>query len=144
MKAISSKPIDHVQQAFSISQEHKEVALEIYKESVSELVNKNYAPQHYDAHTDLSGIFGVKWMIRYRNSGSFWNNPLIYAEANTAFNYANLKHTNGNKFIELAKKLVIDEERVSEIILLQIAQQMNCILTATTVESICDQLHYSN
>ena len=115
MKALSSTPIDHVQQAFSISQEHKEVALKLYKEAVSELVHKNYSPQHYDAHTDLSSIFGVKWMIKYHTSGSFWNDPVLYAEANTAFNYANLIHTNKNKFIELAKKLVIDEERLSEI-----------------------------
>jgi hypothetical protein len=144
MKAISSKPIDHVQQAFSISQEHKEVALKLYKEAVSELVHKNYIPQHYDAHTDLSGIFGVKWVIKYCTSGDFWNNPGLYAEANTAFNYANLRHSNVKKFIELSKNLVIEEERVSEGKLLQIAQQMNSILTATTVDAICDQLHYSN
>lgn len=144
MKSNHKMPIDHVKQAFSISEEHKNTALELYKESVKELAHKNYAPQHYDAHTDLSGIFGVKWMIRYRTSGDFWNNPRLYAEANTAFNYANLQYVRNNGFIALANELLKDDERAATARLAQMSKQMNSILTATTVDAVCDGLHYSN
>ncbi len=144
MKTITNKHYDHVKQAFSISQEHKEIALELYKESVCELIHKEYRPRHWDAHTDLSSIFGVKWMIKYCTLDSFWNNPKIYAEANTAFNYANLRHVRNNGFIILANELVNDDERVGITRLAQIAQEMNSILTATTVEAVCDELLYSN
>jgi len=135
--------IDHLKQAFSISDEQKAEALAIYEESVSELVRRDYIAQDEDAHTDLSGIFGVKWIVRRNPGGQFWKNPQLYAEANIAFNYANCRHSKKHKFIELAKQLVNDSDRVNDETLNRIASEMNCILTNTTAAD-WKHLQYSN
>jgi hypothetical protein len=67
----------------------------------------------------------------------------MYAQANIAFNYANFPYCKKPKFIELAKELVVDAERVKEVELDAIASQMNCILTATTTEKIMRSLTLS-
>lgn len=130
---------DHVEQAFSIRQDHKEIAIEIYKASVKKIIHKDYHPKHNCAHTDLSAIFGVKWMTKDKKLGSFLFSPEVIAEANTAFNYANLKHYGKNKFIILANELLQEDERVSNSRLKEIGKQLEYILTATTVEVIYNE-----
>jgi len=124
--------MNYVKQAFSISDDAKKMALEIYKESLKEMVRKEYTALDNDSHVELSAIFGVKWMAIINKSSSLvWASPSMYAQANIAFNYANLLYCKKPKFIELAKELVNDIERVKDDKLDAIASQMNCILTAT-------------
>ena len=133
--------MNYVKQAFSISDETKKMAVEIYKESVKEIVHKDYTALDNDAHVELSAIFGVKWVnITNKSNDLVWASPSMYAQANIAFNYANLLYCKQPKFIELAKELVNDIERVKYDELDAIASQMNCILTATTTEEIMKSL----
>lgn len=135
--------MNYVKQAFSISDETKKMALEIYKESVKEMVHKKYRALDNDAHVELSAIFGIKWMAINKSNNLTWASPSMYAKANIAFNYANFPYCKKPKFIELAKELVVDAERVKEVELDAIASQMNCILTATTTEKIMRSLTLS-
>jgi hypothetical protein len=128
--------MDYVKQAFSISDEFKKVAVEMYKDSVREIVNKNYTFTHNDAHVELSTIFGLKWLSANKLDVFFWRNLANYAEANIAFNYANFLFYKKSKFIELSKQLVANDCRVNDIKLKNIAVQMNCVLTATSAEEI--------
>jgi hypothetical protein len=126
--------MDHIEQAYSISDKHKILAKDLYKQSVTELVSKNY---EFDLNpfTELSVIFGVKWAEANSSNSKFWSNPSLYAEANTAFNYAHLNLGISNRFISLAKQLVCNELRVSEKVLKKMNKEMDCVLTRTTVDS---------
>jgi len=128
--------MDYVKQAYALSDTKKQVAKQLYKEAVKEFVHKDYMAQADDAHTDLSALFGTKWLYTQRGSGAFWLDAKLYAEANVAFNYANFNLGISKRFIGLAKELVADEERVSDAELKLIAKQMDCILTYTTEEAI--------
>ncbi len=128
--------MDYVEQAFSISDDAKKMALKIYKESVKKIVHKDYIALQNDTHVELSAIFGNKWLIANKSINPVWRNPSMIAQANVAFNYANLLHCKKSIFIELAKQLVVDFERVKDHELEAIASQMYCILTATTTSVV--------
>ncbi len=128
--------MNYVKQAFAISSEQKEEAINLYKESVKELVNKEYISLGNDAHVELSAIFGIKWMSKRLTSGILMLDARFYADANVAFNYANLLNCKRDDFIKLAKSLVKNEERVDDNKLREIAMQMNCLLTCTTAADI--------
>jgi hypothetical protein len=128
--------MDYIKQAFSLSNTKKQLANQLYKEAVMELVRKDYRAQDEDAHTDLSALFGIKWLYLHKGSGAFWLDAKLYAEANTAFNYANFRLGIRKQFIELATDLVADDERISDAELQLIAKQMDSILTGTTEEAI--------
>jgi hypothetical protein len=113
------KSIDYVKQAFSISDADKEIAITLYKESVSILVEKNYIQQHPDAHTELSAIFGEKWITLNQRGGQFWHDPRLYIESNIAFNYANCLFSKTHQFVGLAKKLVDEDNRHSAFFLME-------------------------
>jgi hypothetical protein len=66
-----------------------------------------------DAHTELSAIFGQQWLFTQRGSGKFWLDSALYAEANIAFNYANLTLGIDGRFVALAESLVNAEQRIS-------------------------------
>ena len=125
---------DEVKQAYELSNEKKQHALYLYKKSVVELVNKNYEMRVDNAHTELSAIFGADWLYTMRSNGNFLRDMSLYAEANVAFNYANLTLGIGGRFVDLAKSLVADNERVDIATLKSMAKQMDSILTATKAE----------
>ena len=129
--------MDYVKQAFELSADKKQSAVEIYERAVTVFVNKNYLPLCEDAHVDLSAIFGQIWLMTQRGSGAFWMDAALYAEANVAFNYANFLLGVRGEFVKTAKRIVKKEERVTDLCLMQLAKQMNCILMATTAEK-CD------
>ena len=131
--------MNYVKQAYELSAVKKQQALDLYKESVVELVNKNYVLRVSDAHTDLSSIFGTYWVFRNRGSGAFWKDTALYAEANIAFNYANLNLGISGGFIKLAKELVNKSERKSDKELEVFASYMDSILMATTAEYIIEK-----
>ena len=89
-----------------------------------------------DAHTELSAIFGQHWLVNNRGAGAFWMDFALYAEANVAFNYANLNLGIEDGFTALAKELVADEARISDIEIKAMSKQMNSILTATTAKKV--------
>lgn len=64
--------MNEVKQAFSISAQHKKRAHEIYKESVTEMVNKNYTPATDDAFIDLSALFGMRWLSGRAAMNNIW------------------------------------------------------------------------
>ena len=126
--------MDYVKQAFNLSDTKKQAAKEIFKRAVTVLVNKNYIARCADAHVDLSGVFGELWLLTQRGSGEFWMDAALYAEANVAFNYANMLLGMRGKFIKTAESLVSTNERVSSKELKHISKQMDSILTATTAK----------
>ncbi len=126
---------DYVKQAYSLSSEKKQHALNLYKKAVVELVNRNYVMLVDDAHTELSSIFGLDWLFSQKGNGNFLADKSLCAEANIAFNYANLTLSISGRFVQLAKELVADNERVDNATLKSMAKQMNSILTATTVSA---------
>lgn len=128
--------MNYVKQAYALSASKKVLAKELYEQAVAKLVCKDYVLRIHDAHVDLSAIFGELWLLRNKNNGAFWNDWNLYAEANVAFNYANLSLGIKGKFFELARQIVADERRVEDIKLKKMTKQMDSILTATTVEKI--------
>lgn len=132
--------MDHVKQAFSISDQDKIKAKRIYADAVNQLVNKNYVQAHPDAFVDLSALFGVKWLLDRWMQDGVWGGIGLYAEANNAFNYANLSSCQEQKFVALAKSLVPAEDRISDQKLRKIAAEMNCLLTRTTPESMLERM----
>jgi hypothetical protein len=128
--------MNYVQQAYELDAVKKQSAIAIYKDAVSELVRKDYVLRVDDAHTELSAIFGQSWLVTNRGSGAFWIDSALYAEANVAFNYANFNLGIEGRFVELAKSLVADSERISDIELKAMSKQMNSILTATTAKKV--------
>jgi hypothetical protein len=132
--------MDYVKQAFALSNEKKELALTLYKKSVAELVQKDYEMQVDDAHTELSSIFGEKWLIANSNGIDFFMNFDLYAESNIAFNYANFRLGTDEKFVKLAKELVCKSTRINDKQINSMAKTMNYILTKTTAEQIRAEL----
>lgn len=128
--------MNYVKQAYALSDSKKQAALQLYKEAVMELVQKDYCMRVEDAHTELSAIFGTKWLFTQRESGMFIFDAKKYAEANVAFNYANFTLGISGRFIELAKGLVVESERASNAQLKKMAKQMDSVLTATTEDKI--------
>ena len=98
------------------------------------MINKQCKYECDDAHTELNAIFGEKYLILEGSKGAFWHDAKQFAKANTAFNYANLNLGISERFIKLAKELVCDDERISDESLIEMNEQMNCILTRTTAE----------
>jgi hypothetical protein len=132
--------MDYVKQAFALSNEKKELALTLYKKSVAELVQKDYEMQVDDAHTELSSIFGEKWLIANSNGIDFFMNFDLYAESNIAFNYANFRLGTDEKFVKLAKELVCKSARINDKQINSMAKTMNYMLTKTTAEQIRAEL----
>lgn len=135
--------MDQVKQAFSLSNQIKARAKELYAESVKEMVSKDYVPAVDDAFVDLSALFGVRWVRdRIEQSDSVFDLQL-YAEANTAFNYANIHYREPKAFVALAKSLVPAVARVDDRQLRKYAKQMNCLLTVTTPKAVFDSMQYA-
>ena len=128
--------MNYVKQAYALSDSKKQAALQLYKEAVVELVQKDYCMRVDDAHTELSAIFGTKWLFTQRESGMFLFDAKKYAEANVAFNYANFTLGISGRFTELAKSLVVESERAINTELKKMAKQMDSVLTATTEDKI--------
>lgn len=129
--------MNYVKQAYALDGNEKEVAKNIYKDAVEEFVNKNYKRRTYDAHTELSAIFGEMWVYRQIGDDGAKLSYELMAEANVAFNYANFTLGISGRFTEYAKELVAKANRVSDKELAAMTKQMNCMLTATTAEKFC-------
>jgi len=126
--------MNYVKQAYELSTDKKQHAIALYKNAVIELVSKDYVLRIDDAHTELSAIFGQQWLMTQRGSGAFWMDSALYAEANIAFNYANLTLGIDGRFVALAESLVDAEQRISKKELKAMSKQMDSILTATTAK----------
>jgi len=125
---------DEVKQAFAISDTEKQLALKLYEQAVVKLVNKHYVMQVDDAHTELSAIFGVDWLQAHNENGLVFFSAKMYAQANNAFNYANIKLGTKGEFVKTAQRLVEANERISDLELKRMALEMNCLLTFTTAK----------
>lgn len=126
--------MNYIKQAYELSADKKQHAIALYKRSVGQLVNKDYVSRVADAHTELSAIFGQYWLMTKRGSGAFWQDGALHAEANIAFNYANLTLGMSGMFVALAKSLVEDGDRIGEKELEAMSGKMDSILTATTAK----------
>lgn len=129
--------MNYVKQAYELAADKKVLAKELYEQAVTKLVSKTYTLRIYDAHTDLSAIFGELWLLKNKKDNAFLTDWSLYAEANVAFNYANLNYGISGRFIDLAKTLVAADKRVCNKQLAKMARQMNSVLTATTADKFC-------
>lgn len=128
--------MDLIKQAFSISNTDKEVAKRLYEESVRELVHKDAVHECSDAHTELSAIFGVRWLVMHRENGQIFFTAKQYAAANVAFNYANCVLGSGGKFLKTVKRVCKFEECVDEVELRRMNGDMSSLLTFTTTAQL--------
>lgn len=126
--------MNYIKQAYELSADKKQHAIALYKQAVGELVHKDYVSRVEDAHTELSAIFGQYWLMTQRGSGAFWLDDALHAEANVAFNYANLTLGMSGRFTPLAKSLVADSERIGDKVIEKMSKQMDSVLTATTAK----------
>lgn len=126
--------MDYFKQAFAISDKDKQAAEQLYKEAVKVLANKSYVTKCRDAHTELSELFGVRWIRTHTSGVEAWFNAQLYAEANVAFNYANSVLGARGKFVDLAKQQVTAEQRVSDATLKDWAEHMNFWISCTKAE----------
>lgn len=124
--------MDLIKQAFSISNADKETAKRLYEESLRELVHKDAVHECNDAHTELSAIFGVRWLVMHKENGQIFFTAKQYAEANVAFNYANCVLGSGGKFLKTVHRVCNLEDCVSEAELRRMNKEMGCLLTFTT------------
>lgn len=132
--------MNHIKQAFSLSDPLKAKANELYIESVKVFVSKDYVPAIDDAFVDLSALFGVRWIRdRVEECESVFDLKL-YAESNTAFNYANIQHCSPKAFVALAKSLMPAAERIDDHKLRKYSKQMSCVLTVTTPKAVFDSM----
>jgi len=132
--------MNKIKQAFSICSQDKELAHEIYIESVKELVHKDYILTTEDAFVDLSAIFGMRWLSHRAVQCNTSYLIQLCAEANTAFNYANIHYRKPLDFVALAERVVPSAQRISDCQLWTIAAQMNHLLIATTSQAIRDRI----
>jgi hypothetical protein len=132
--------MNFIKQAFGLESDKKEAAKRIYGEATKDLVRKDYSPGihmgKFDAHTELSAIFGGMWFEeRMIKEGVTFSEELM-AEANLAFNYANFNLGISGRFADYAKGLVKQAERINDKQLNAYTKEMNCMLTCTTAENI--------
>lgn len=128
--------MNYVKQALAIPAHMKQRAARIYMESVAKICSRDYANPYYDAHTELSAIFGDKWILETHQHPRDFLCPVKFAEANVAFNFAHLTYGARGQFAKLARSLIPAEQRVSEKKLQRMQQTMNCYLTLTTPKDI--------
>jgi hypothetical protein len=132
--------MDYVKQANSLSNDKKVKARQIFRESFCEVAHKDYYPSHNDALINLSTVFGLKWFSEFRNSDFESKSARLYAEANTAFNYANLDSMVKGNIIEILKFTVDDADRISDQKIKDIMTQLCFLLTNTTVAKVRERL----
>jgi hypothetical protein len=126
--------MDYVDQAFALSRDDKAKAISIYIQCVRELAHKSYRIYGDDPFVDLSSLFGERWLMDNGLMGFECLNAYACANANVAFNYANLRMGADGKFISTAKANLSAKERINNKLLSEYARSMDCLVTATTAE----------
>ena len=126
--------MDYVDQAFALSRDDKAKAISIYIQCVRELAHKSYRIRGDDPFVDLSSLFGERWLMDNGLMGFECLSAYACANANVAFNYANLRMGADGKFISTAKANLSAKERINNKLLSQYARSMDSLVTATTPE----------
>jgi hypothetical protein len=126
--------MDYVNQAFALSRDDKAKALLIYTQCVKKFANKNYCFSGADPFVHLSSLFGERWLMDNGLMGFECLNAYACANANVAFNYANLRMGADGKFISTAKANLSAKERINNKLLSEYARSMDSLVTATTAE----------
>ncbi len=126
--------MDYVNQANSLSDDKKTYAKKLYLSAIAKAVNKNYKPLHPNSFVDISTIFIMSWCEKFKFSGNYSSIPHLFAEANTAFNFANLdslaKLNLINKLKHITKEQdIIDDEKIKILIM-----ELGHLLTNTTIQ----------
>jgi hypothetical protein len=134
--------MDYVDQAFALSPAEKAQAIYIYNQCVKQFAHKDYNISGIDPFVDLSSIFGEMWLME--NGFNILGNldAEACAKANVAFNYANLRLGANGKFISTVKANLPAKMRIKTKKLLEMAQSMDCLVTATTAEIWQRRSHY--
>ena len=132
--------MDYVKQANTLSNDKKIKARQIFRESFCEVVHKDYHPSNNDALINLSTVFGLKWFSEFRNSDFESKSAILYAEANTAFNYANLDSIVKGNIMNILKFTVDDADRISDEKIQDIMRQLCFLLTNTTAAKVRERL----
>jgi hypothetical protein len=126
--------MDYVDQAFALSRDDKTKAISIYIQCVKELAHKSYRIRGDDPFVDLSSLFGERWLYENGLRGFGRLNAQACANANVAFNYANLRMGADGKFISTVKANLSAKERINNKKLSKYARSMEHLVTATTAE----------
>lgn len=117
--------MNEVKKAMAISSADKELAIMLYKASVTKIANKFFVRQEDDAHVELSVIFGQQWMF-IKGEGFGIKNIM---QANNAFNYANIHLGMRGEFKKTATELVSAEKLVDSEKLATMTEEMSALLT---------------
>ena len=132
--------MDYVQQANSLAKDKKIKARHLFKESFFEVAHKDYAPLHHDVLIDLSTLFCLKWFAEFKNNEFDSANATLFAEANTAFNYANMDSIVRGNIMAVLKHRIDSNNLISEEKIKDIRKQLCFLLTNTTVSAVRENL----
>lgn len=118
--------MNELQKAYALNSKSKRMAVRVYKDALTELADSYGIWKSADAHTELSALFGVRWILL--NGLNFFDAE-SYAVANNAFNYANSELGITGRFYETAKE-VLGEQRCEDAKWIgKATNEMNSVLT---------------
>jgi hypothetical protein len=126
--------------ANALSSEKKSAAMAIYKQAVGAIAGQNYVKPSDCDFTNLSAEFGHIWVSSFAND-EYELLADLYAEANNAFNYANLSYGGGREFTEIAIEVLPKKERCDDKRIRQIAKQLSYYVTVVTREEVIERGH---
>jgi hypothetical protein len=130
--------MNEIDKAYLLSTSKKQTAKQIYLDCLREIDRRDYAPLTSDRMIDMSALFGERWVLCQHEAGPPALTPELVAEANVAFNYANLQFNGYERFVNTAKSLVPQRDRVSNADLRKIGADMRYVLTGTTAEKVIE------
>lgn len=123
--------------ANTLGAEKELIALKIFKEAVAVVANKSYIRPTPSDIVNISTEFGTRW-VQHFSCAKYEFVADRYAEANNAFNFANLESGAGAEFVSLAKELVPDDSRCNDSELKLIAQSLKYLLTCVTRSEVIE------
>jgi hypothetical protein len=115
---------DEVTRAMNLDDATKSLALECYRESVTQFADKHFMWLGDCAFTKLRELFLSKWMIKKYHSCFEGDMTELNKETVDAFNYANIHLGMHSRFIKTAKELVSADKRVSDDRLKELSDDM--------------------
>ena len=110
-----------------IKDNEKDLALAIYKESVTRLGNKNFC--YLDTcSSDLYDVFRNLWFMNHASTTQGMVDIEVVTSAYRAFNYANMALGTRGRFVALAETLIPEADRRDRKTLVAMSRDMNGII----------------
>ncbi len=111
-----------------IKDNEKDLALAIYKESVTRLGNKNFCYLDTDSCIALYNVFRSLWFMKHASTTQGMVDIEVVTSAYRAFNYANMTLGTRGRFVALAETLIPEADRRDRKALVKMSRQMNDII----------------